>query len=83
MKIATGRIVKGAVVTRARFPEGARVRIVLEDDRPPAELEPDEEAGMLKGIQEFKEGKGMPVSRLRAKLRRPCNNFPFSSGLFC
>jgi hypothetical protein len=70
MKIATGRIQRGAVVTRARFPEGARVRIVLEDDRPPAALDPDEEAGMLKGIQEIEEGKGLPVSRLRTKLRR-------------
>jgi hypothetical protein len=70
MKIATGRIVKGAIVTRARFPEGAHVRIVREDQRPPVELDPDEEAGMLKGLQEFDEGKGRPASRLRAKLRR-------------
>lgn len=70
MKIATGRIVRGEVVTRARFPEGARVRIVMEDDRPPVDLDPDEEAGMLKGIQEFEQGKGLPASRLRAKLRR-------------
>ena len=70
MKIATGRIVKGSVVTRTRFPEGARVRIVLEDDRPPALLDPDEEAGMLKGLEEFEQGKGLPISRLRTRLRR-------------
>ena len=70
MKIATGRIVKGAVVTRARFPEGARVRIVQEDERSPIDLDPGEEAGMLKGLQEFEDGKGRPASRLRAKLRR-------------
>lgn len=70
MKVAAGRIVKGAVVTRARLPEGARMRIVLEDNRPPVHLDPDEEAGMLKGLQEFEEGKGLPISRLRTKLRR-------------
>jgi len=70
MKVATGRIVKGAVVTRARFPEGARVRIIQEDDRPPVDLDPDEQAGMLKGLQEIASGQGQPASRLRRKLRR-------------
>ena len=72
MKVATGRIVNGAVVTRARFPEGSRIRIVLEDDRPPLDLDLDldEETGMRKGIQEFAEGKGLPASRLRARLRQ-------------
>lgn len=70
MKIASGRVVKGTVVTRTRFPEGARVRIVQEDERSPIDLDPDEEAGMLKGLQEFESGQGRPASRLRAKLRR-------------
>lgn len=70
MRIATGRIVKGAVVTRARFPEGAKVHIIAEDDRPPVDLDPDEEAGMLKGLQELEQGHGVSVARLRAKLRR-------------
>jgi len=70
MKSATGRVVKGAVVTRTRFPEGARVRIVQEDERSPIDLDPDVEAGMLKGLEEFENGEGRPASRLRAKLRR-------------
>ena len=70
MKVATGRIVRGAIVTRARFPEGARVRIVLEDDREPVDLDQDEEAGMLKGLLEIAEGKGRPAAVLRTKLRR-------------
>jgi hypothetical protein len=70
MRIATGRVVKGAIVTRARFPEGTKVRILAEDNRPPVALDPDEEAGMLKGLREFEEGRGRPATRLRAKLRR-------------
>ena len=46
------------------------VVVLVEDKSPPVDLDPDEEAGVLKGIQEFKEGKGLPISRLRAKLRR-------------
>ena len=69
MKVATGRIVRGAVTTRTRFPEGTRVRIISDDDRAPLDLDPDEEAGVLLGLRQFAEGKGKPISRLRAKLR--------------
>jgi hypothetical protein len=70
MPAVPGRVVKGKVVTRARLREGERVVVLVEDSRPPVDLDPDEEAGVLKGIQEFKEDKAFPVSRLRAKLRR-------------
>lgn len=71
MRAVTGRIVKGAVTTRARLPEGARVRILIEDDRPAVELDEDEVAGMQRGLAEHASGQSMPASRLRAKLRRP------------
>ena len=71
VRVASGRVVvRGAIVSRARFPEGARGRILVEDDREPVDLDPDEEAGMLKGLQEIAEGRGRPVARLLKKLRR-------------
>ena len=70
MSAVTGRVVKGKIVTRARLREGERVVVLREDDSPPVDLDPDEEAGVLKGLQDFKEGKAYPASRLRAKLRR-------------
>ena len=70
MPAVPGRVVKGKVVTRARLREGVRVVVLIEDNSSPVDLDPDEEAGVLKGIQEFKEGKAFPVSRLREKLRR-------------
>jgi hypothetical protein len=70
IKVAAGRVENGVIVTSARFREGARVRIIEEDGRPPVGLAPGEEAGMLRGIQEFREGKGLPIAGLRAKLRR-------------
>ena len=70
MPAVPGRVVKGKVVTRARLREGARVVVFVEDNSPPIDLDPDEEVGVLKGLQEIEEGKGMPISRLRAKLRR-------------
>jgi len=70
MKVAEGRVVRGAIRTRARFPEGARLTLIQHDDRPPIQLDPDEEAGVLKGIREIEAGKGIPVAKVRAKLRR-------------
>jgi hypothetical protein len=40
------------------------------DNRPPLDLDPEEEAGVLRGLAEFAAGKGKPVAQLRAKLRR-------------
>lgn len=70
MKVAEGRVVRGAIKTRARFPEGARLTLVQHDERPPVALDSEEEAGVLKGIAEIEEGRGIPASRLQRKLRR-------------
>ena len=70
MKVAQGRVVRGEITTRARFPEGARLTLVQHDERPPIDLDPDEEAGVLAGIAEIDAGKGVAASRLRRKLRR-------------
>jgi len=69
MRLASARVVKGAIVTRARFPEGTRLTLVAHDDGPPVGLDPDEEAGVLKGIAEIAAGRGIPVRALRRKLR--------------
>src|SRR5262249_56922809 len=61
--------VKGSIVTRARFPEGTRLTLVPHDDGPPVGLDPDEEAGVLKGIAEIAAGRGIPVRTVRRKLR--------------
>lgn len=70
MAAVTGRVVKGKIVTRARLREGERVVILREDTRPPVELDPDEEAGVLKGLQEIRAGKGIPLDKFLRKLRR-------------
>lgn len=70
MRLASARVIKGSIVTRARFPEGTRLTLVPHDDRPPVALDPDEEAGVLKGIAEIAAGRGIPVRTARRKLRR-------------
>jgi len=69
MRLASARVVKGSIVTRARFPEGTRLTLVPHDDGPPVGLDPDEEGGVLKGIAEIAAGRGIPVRTVRRKLR--------------
>ena len=70
MRLASGRVVKGSIVTRARFPEGTRLTLVPHDEGLPVSLDPDEEAGVLKGIAEIAAGRGVPGHTVRRKLRR-------------
>ena len=70
MKAARAKVVKGKIVTRARFPEGAELTIVMRDKQPPIDLAPEEEAAMLRGIESIKAGKGIPLDRFRTILHR-------------
>ena len=70
MRVAEGRVVRGAIRTLTRFPEGARVTLIQHDDRPPVSVDPDDEASILQGIAEVEDSKGVAWSRLRQRLRR-------------
>ena len=61
---------KGKIVTRAKFPEGAELTVVLREKQPAIDLTADEEEAMLRGIASIKAGKGVPLAELRAILRR-------------
>ena len=68
MKVAHGRVVNGAVVTEAELPEGARVAILVDDDQPAFDLEPEDEAAIEGAVKELDAGKGRPVADLSALL---------------
>ena len=70
MKAARAKVVKGKIVTRAKFPDGAKLTIVMHEKAPPIDLTPDEEAAMLRGIASIKAGRGIPLDEFRAILRR-------------
>ena len=70
MKAARARVVKGKIVTRAKFPEGTALTIVVRDEKPPIELTREEETAMLRGIASIKAGRGIPLDQFRAILRR-------------
>jgi len=70
MKTAQAKVILGAIVTRSKFREGTLLTLVEHDERTPITLGPDDEASILKGISEIEAGRGIPVARVRAKLRR-------------
>lgn len=70
MKAARAKVVNGRIVTRAKFPEGAELTVVMREPAQPIDLTPDEEEAMLRGIASIKAGKGVPLGELRAILRR-------------
>ncbi|MBI2892151.1 MAG: hypothetical protein HYY06_01265 [Deltaproteobacteria bacterium] len=70
MKAARARVVKGKIVTRAKFPEGSELTIVLREREPPIDLTSEEEEAILRGIDSIRSGKGIPLRELRALLHR-------------
>jgi hypothetical protein len=70
MKSARAKVVRGKIVTRAKFPEGAKLTILMDDDRPPIAVDAEDEAAILRGIAEIEAGKGIPLAKFLAKLRR-------------
>jgi hypothetical protein len=70
VKAARAKVVKGRIVTRAKFPEGADLTVVLRDSTPTVELTTEEEDAMLRGISSIEAGHGIPVATVRALLRR-------------
>ncbi len=70
MKSARARVVKGRIVTRAKFPEGAELTVVLREPMPPIDLTREQEDALLRGIASIRAGKGISLARFRALLRR-------------
>jgi hypothetical protein len=70
MKAARAKVVKGKIVTRAKFPEGADLTVVMREPASPTALTADEESALLGAIASIRAGKGVPLERFRALLRR-------------
>lgn len=70
MKVARGRVVNGTIVTDTQLPEGARVAIVMDDDQPPFDLEPEDEVAISAAVKALDAGEGKPISDLESMLSR-------------
>lgn len=70
MKVARARIVSGKIVTRAKFPEGARLTLLMDDERPPVSVSSGDESAITQGIAQIDAGRDIPLEEFLAKLRR-------------
>jgi len=71
-KIATGKVVNGKIVTRAKFPEGTKLRIEeqIPDEELDLELDEEDIAAIDRALESIRQGKGIPLEVVRARIRR-------------
>jgi len=69
-RIATGKVVNGKVVTRAKFPEGTKLILLVEDSAPLVELDAEDEKAIDRALVSVRKGKGISLDKFRAILNR-------------
>jgi hypothetical protein len=68
-RIASAKVVNGKIVTRAKFPEGTK--LILQVDEPVAiELDEEDEAAIERALSSVRAGKGISLDKFRAILQR-------------
>jgi hypothetical protein len=69
-RIATGKVVNGKVVTRAKFPEGTKLVLQVDEPAPIVELDAEDERAIDRALASVREGKGISLDKFRAILQR-------------
>lgn len=60
----------GKVVTRAKFPEGTKLILQVDDVAPIVELDAEDEKAIDRALASVREGKGISLDKFRAILNR-------------
>ena len=69
-RVATGKVVNGKIVTRAKFPEGTKLVLQVEELVPIVELDAEDERAIDKALVSIRAGKGISLDKFRAILQR-------------
>jgi len=70
MRTARAKVVKGKIVTRAKFPEGTKLFLVVDKPQPEIELDDDDEKAFDEAMVAVRRGKTIPLETFRAILHR-------------
>ena len=70
MRAAKAKVVKGKIVTRAKFPEGTKLYLVVDEPVPPVELDADDEIAIDRALASIRAGKGISLAKFRTILNR-------------
>ena len=69
MPTARAKVVNGKIVTKAKFPEGTKLLLVVEEPQPEIELDDEDKRALDEAIAATREGKLIPLETVRALLR--------------
>lgn len=70
MRTARAKIVGGKIVTRAKFPEGTKLLLVVDGGQPEVAVEEGDEAAFDEAMEEMRRGRTIPLAKFRAILHR-------------
>jgi hypothetical protein len=70
MRTARAKVVNGKIVTRARFPNGTKLFLVVDEPQPEVELEDDGEKAFDQAMVAVRRGEAIPLETFRATLQR-------------
>lgn len=69
MRTARAKVVNGKVITKAKFPEGTNLLLVVNEPQPEIELDDEDRAALDEAIAATRDGKLIPLETVRALLR--------------
>jgi len=70
MRTARAKVVKGKIVTRAKFPDGTKLFLVVDQPQPEIELDDDDEKAFDDAMVAVRRGKTIPLETFRSILHR-------------
>jgi ABC-type protease/lipase transport system fused ATPase/permease subunit len=69
MRSARAKVVNGKIVTRAKFSEGTKLLLVVDEPQPEIDLDDEDQKALDEAIAATREGKLIPLETVRALLR--------------
>lgn len=70
MRSARAKVVNGKIVTRAKFPDGTKLFLVVDEPQPEVELDDDDEKAFDEAMASVRRGEAIPLETFRTILQR-------------
>jgi uncharacterized 2Fe-2S/4Fe-4S cluster protein (DUF4445 family) len=71
MRTARATVIKGKLVTRAKFPEGTKLLLVVDEPQPDVELDDEDVAAIRRARASIRAGRKISMDQLRKLLPQP------------
>lgn len=71
MRTARAKVIKGKVVTRAKFPEGTKLLLVVDEQQSEVELDDEDVTAIRRARASIRAGRRIAMDQLRKLLPQP------------